>query len=105
MGVISKMNKYEKALRRIKQNKYCEGMGHSTVGMLKKTNDFNLLLELCKHDKLAPKKVIKETDEFGELKLIKYSCPRCRNKTYKFCGNRYCPYCGQALDWSNKNER
>ncbi|MCM1130117.1 MAG: hypothetical protein NC310_00440 [Roseburia sp.] len=45
-------------------------------------------------------------EEKGQEPYIKYTCPRCEqlnNKRYSLCSlHRYCPICGQKLDWSDK---
>lgn len=63
--------------------------------------------------KQIPKKVIEQTEEVREF--IDYDCPCCKTilqqcikpeRKLRFhgrtnCKYKHCPYCGQALDWSD----
>lgn len=66
-------------------------------------------------EKQIPKKVIEQTEEDREF--IDYDCPCCKTilqqcikpgRKLRFHGRtiykyKRCPYCGQALDWSEIN--
>lgn len=43
-------------------------------------------------------------DENGDLICDMAECPNCGNNDFEYCinnwGCKYCPDCGQALDWS-----
>lgn len=115
------MNKYKEALERIKDN-FCVTCDEQYKKEGKCDcpfqDDADLLLEAVekaeKYDeKEKPKKPIKTI----ELDIVSgyytsHSCPNCNNellielpsniisnKKYK-----YCPECGQAIDWSGNNE-
>ncbi len=65
--------------------------------------ELELLKELV--DKEAPiKPTENHYEEEGQEPYIKYTCPRCeklKNKKYSLCSlDKYCPICGQHLDWS-----
>ena len=82
------MNKYEKALDNVSAE-----WGTSD-------RDIDILEELV--DRATPKKLIK----YEELSCVNYVCPICENKYYDSENNRkyikYCPNCGQCIDWSDK---
>ena len=92
------MNKYQSALTNL-HNRAMRG-GDRDGKIIKQTK---LLQELV--DKATPKKVIIEKEEhdgthydepYTETHLI---CPTCKSDE---CYNKYCPICGQALDWSEE---
>lgn len=52
-------------------------------------------------EKQVPKKVIYH-DNCGNETPYQPRCPRCYeaiNDTYYYCGESWCPYCGQHVDW------
>lgn len=57
--------------------------------------------------KQMPKKPLKQEFDFFDFRLV---CPECKNCIVNVWNKReykpnYCHYCGQALDWSENNER
>ena len=48
-------------------------------------------------DKATPKMVKKFAENAGD-------CPNC-DRIVRNYNHSYCPYCGQALDWSGENEK
>jgi hypothetical protein len=90
--------KYQEALNRIA--KYC---GVNNGSMLE--DDLKTLHELV--DKETPKKPDKIIDDFCDDTYEYYFCPKCENEVEceNEVGDTYCPFCGQALKWSEKNEK
>jgi predicted RNA-binding Zn-ribbon protein involved in translation (DUF1610 family) len=69
--------------------------------------DVNLLQELV--DKATPKKLKSKTDKDGRLLWV---CPTCGDVYMKFWSDvetiscrKHCDECGQALDWSDINDK
>ena len=92
------MNKYQEALDRIK-NKVAIIDGEKMKIGLAYCNTLPILQELV--DKETPKKVkIKEFDngEYGAY------CPSCNSGMPFHWKMKYCPSCGQKLDWSDEND-
>lgn len=67
-------------------------------------HDLNKFEKLTKKE-IPVKPIAHHYEEVGEKPYIKYSCPKCNSK-YQLIENigKYCPYCGQRLDWSDCNE-
>jgi hypothetical protein len=89
------MNKYQEALNRI--TKYCDVNNGSML-----EDDLKTLQEFV--DKATPKKPDKVIDTFCDDTWEYYFCPNCEKEVE--CENAvddtpYCPFCGQALDWSD----
>lgn len=94
--------KYQEALNRIA--KYC---GVNIGSMLE--DDLKTLQELV--DKETPKQPDEIIDSFCDDTWEYYFCPRCGNEV-EFCPicenevivsyDTYCPFCGQALKWSEQ---
>ena len=71
-------------------------------------------IEACKMgiqalEKQMPKKVIWENAKNGRIYAFCWACcPNCGNEVFDIeaeNGNfKFCPDCGQALDWSDENE-
>ena len=56
-------------------------------------------------EKQIPKKPLKQECDFFDFNLV---CPECKNRIVNVWNKReykpnYCHYCGQALDWSERN--
>lgn len=71
------------------------------------SKECDLLQELV--DKAKPKKVSYEGDGYddkGELIYDTAICPTCERKFEVDYDehSKYCPSCGQVLDWSDENE-
>lgn len=107
------MNKYQKALRNLallaqtnpiisKSAFQEEKMSNMINNFIKVTDSLVIIKELV--DKSAPMKVDLSTkrleDYTGEDCYFRpyYDCPKCEEEIEKDV--IYCPYCGQALDWS-----
>lgn len=59
-------------------------------------------------EKQIPKEILKETIDtiFGEIILD--VCPSCKTSfggRGQFNGYKFCPYCGQALDWNEDGRK
>lgn len=63
-------------------------------------------LEMLEKKEIPMKPIAHHYEEIGEKPYIKYSCPKCDNK-YQLIKNygKYCPHCGQRLDWSECNDK
>lgn len=69
-------------------------------------------IEACKTgiqalEKQMPKKVIWENEKNGKIYSFHWACcPNCGNELFDIeIGEfKFCPDCGQALDWSEGNE-
>lgn len=90
------MNKYQEALNRIA--KYCNVNNGSML-----EDDLKTLQELV--DKATPKEPDKVIDTFCDDTWEYYFCPNCEKEVE--CENEvddtpYCPFCGQALKWSEQ---
>lgn len=99
---------YEEAIKYAKDTCYCAGcpIDMSSIGdedpcsSCKHREFFELAIEAL--EKQIPKKVVYvhplQEDDGGD-----YMCPSCQRGTvYDAYGREsaFCPYCGQALDWS-----
>ena len=51
-------------------------------------------------DKETPKKIVQKQVKHW----IDYHCPSCNHKLRRDTQYKYCPHCGQKLDWSEENE-
>ena len=96
------MNKYQKALKRLRTNEYLTSREQREY--------YNLLQELV--DKETPMKVgnlqplVLEEDikNYGNARFN--LCPKCKRIVYPFHISdyskiKYCENCGQKLDWSD----
>ena len=93
------MNKYQKAIDIVAR--YCSDYRTGIFPPRHKlSNELDILMELV--EKATPKELIKRE----ELSCASYLCPICENAYGDNVNNRkyikYCPICGQALDWSDK---
>lgn len=69
-------------------------------------------IEACKMgiqalEKQVPKKVIWKNKRNGKIYIFSWAlCPNCGSDTCDVHNEkfRFCPDCGQALDWSDENE-
>ena len=98
------MNKYKSALDNIALD-INEGVIYST-DLVRMLDDLNTLQELV--EKATPKKVV-DIDtyiDFGEG-YTGYSgiCPTCREWCYDNHDSCYCGGCGQAILWSQEEEK
>lgn len=80
-------------------NKYIELL--SNINPLITHKNRLLLLELVERE--TKKKVIKKKQ--GLEISFKCPCNRLLSVNEKHYNIKYCPYCGQALDWSDTNEK
>lgn len=94
------MSKYQEALDRLCENDYFDEKGNCNCDLI--VMDRILLQELV--DKATPKKI----DMMRYKKYDGYNIGVCK------CGKtiddeddeiNYCPKCGQAIDWSDENDR
>ena len=73
-------------------------------GMVK---EMNIIRELV--EKATPKKASYMSNYFGN-ELVTYECPHCRmtygrvNIKVNINVVKYCPKCGQAIDWSEEDD-
>ena len=93
------MNKYEKAIDIVAR--YCSDYRMGIFPPRNKlSNELDILDELVA--RATPKKLVK----YEELSCANYLCPICENAYGDNVNNRkyikYCPICGQRLDWSDK---
>lgn len=93
------MNKYQEALNNVKRV-YVESEHYDE-------EDIRLLQELV--GKATPKKLKSKTDKDGRLLWV---CPTCGDVYMKFWSDvetiscrKHCDECGQALDWSDINDK
>ena len=106
------MNKYQEALKGLVEtvrNNGCSFVGDCLKNGECKYNDaklmcddyvrFKTLQELV--EKATPKKAfaVKGWDNL-------FTCPSCDDNFFKgnFYPTKYCPYCGQAIDWSKEDD-
>lgn len=57
-------------------------------------------------EKQIPKEVVYH-DNCGNATPYQARCPKCyeaNEETFYYSGESWCPYCGQALDWSKEND-
>ena len=58
-------------------------------------------------EKATPKKPTFTEEKFDSMfddRVQVLVCPNCKRRMRYFYGVRYCPSCGQRLDWSEKDE-
>lgn len=107
------MNKYKEALNCIKEiviDERADGyyqpktVEHFYYGEI---SDLNELVE-----KATPKKIVKREEDIGEELAEAFDCERYITVEYcPICGEKlrgiekYCLKCGQALDWSEDDEK
>lgn len=91
------MNKYQEAYSYIKH--YCE-LDDECVGWPLYQRSINSLKELV--DKATPIKPV-----VGKRFPDYLRCPNCNEFAEKDGGGvyKYCPYCGQKLDWRDEDEQ
>ena len=95
------MNKYQEALNALLSFRVCEST-HNRRLLENNPHAASILKELV--DKATPKKPIKK------VAVIEYENEETVERPYFVCGcenysqvnrnDRYCPKCGQAIDWS-----
>ena len=53
------------------------------------------------------KQIPKKPHYYGDEDDGKILCPNCETDLYddRECGFNHCPYCGQAIDWSDTNAK
>lgn len=101
------MNKYYKAFSKIKNHKIVNDNDFWGGPYIKLYDELPKELDTIKElvDKETPKEVFKES-------LADALCPICHyyisfdmlNDDFKYAP-KYCHHCGQALDWSDNNEK
>lgn len=92
------MNKYQEALYRLGENDYFDEKGNCNCDLL--VMDRILMQKLV--ERATPKKPEYEADGYynGELVYDTWFCPNCKTR-YEVDYNdiKYCPKCGQKIDW------
>lgn len=108
------MNKYQDALDRLKHinlDLILEKLGHevadevSDYGMcnypnLEMSYDIDAIQELV--DRATPKKCEEKEQIVNGISIIHAVCPNCGIEIDEFEHFKGCPYCLQALDWSDE---
>ena len=88
------MNKYQEALKKLRKIEQTENTWDENCEVLQ---------ELV--DKATPKEPIIESQDYGYSYCY---CPMCDAnvgiETHLYTHNKYCHYCGQALDWGTDDE-
>ena len=97
------MNKYQQALDRMEENYYNNDTSFGAMKNFKK--DVETLQELV--DKATPTKPSYWGDGYdyeGNIIYDVYDCPKC-GESYEidYEKYKYCPNCGQAIDWSDED--
>jgi transcription initiation factor IIE alpha subunit len=87
------MNKYQEAF-----DYYWKVYNEHHLGMLAR-HYIDILQELV--DKATPKKTIRFIDKFY---VSPYKCPVCKTIPHTVY-QKYCDECGQALDWSDEDDK
>lgn len=87
------MNKYSKALEAIWSN--CSAEFYKTA----ESQSAHIILQ-----NLIERQIPKEPREDEMLKDT-YVCPECNHILSTGARHRFCEYCGQALDWSDIDEK
>ncbi|MCJ7848752.1 Lar family restriction alleviation protein [Blautia sp. NSJ-175] len=60
------------------------------------------VISALKKEVAAP--VIKEWDKsIGDHSYYRYVCPKCENVLRPSTRGKYCPYCGQRIDWEDES--
>ena len=78
-------------------NKYQEALEWLMEGNDPYSTEWDLLEELV--EKATPKKVVKWLNDRSMA-----CCPQCGAAEYAEKNPKHCHYCGQAIDWSDKND-
>lgn len=93
-------NKYQEALDAILSFRFCDNYGEPQFAFEKEDEVIRILQELV--DKATPKKVLYLTIvDTPDNTYLNGNCPNCHyivDSTNMV--EKYCQYCGQALDWS-----
>lgn len=96
------MNKYQEALDR------CNYVCGLDINVLKK-QEFAILQELVNKEKpmlvQTTREITYNAKSYG-TRTLKIECPNCKKAFHIVFDNeyKYCPRCGQALDWSDEDE-
>lgn len=100
------MNRYQQALNTLREKGYTNHFQPITLEY-QYPNEFKILQELV--DKATPKKLKSKTDKDGRLLWV---CPTCGDVYMKFWSDvetiqcrKHCDECGQAFDWSDKDDK
>lgn len=93
------MNKYQEALKKVEKSCISVAMEFNFGELFEEDEKaLSTLQELV--DKATPKKPIKSNNPLFDYMVF---CPAC-NKSMSF-KNYYCGSCGQAVDWSDKDDK
>lgn len=103
--VVDYKNALECAIRALEEVQQYQAIG-THEECVRKNFTFKSLLE--SREKQTPKKPDLEGDGYGDDGVLIYDtwiCPCC-GKRYEIDYEEYdyCPNCGQAIDWSSRNE-
>ncbi|BET21229.1 hypothetical protein [Solobacterium moorei] len=94
------MNKYQEALLNIRYY-YAQSQKYKKLQKYNAIRQLETLQELV--DRATPKEPIIESQDYGYSYCY---CPTCDAnvgiETHLYTHNKYCHYCGQALDWSEE---
>ena len=108
------MNKYQEPLeniivyplKEVCENSPCCQCENQCDFYKVKLHDYNVLQELV--DRATPKKPRYEADGYcnGVLVYDTWRCPNCETRyEVDYDEFKYCPKCGQAIDWSDKDAK
>ena len=97
------MNKYQEALSNIRYY-YAQSQKYKKLQKYNAKRQLETLQELV--DKDTPKAPNFEhsgqrsPDGVSVIMFFKYNCPCCKSRISRI--DKFCPECGQAIDWSNE---
>lgn len=102
------MNKYQEALNNLVKEScpkktFCKECGFEKTCNCDAKQDINTLQELIY--RATPKEPMeRHYENEGEQPYIKTTCPNGCHITLSKKYDKFCPECGQAIDWSDKDE-